>query len=510
MRFCLARAQLLEQHNVTPIFVFDGGFLPIKGDKEEERKEKRESARQQGLVLHRCGNMSGAHQAFTKAVDVTPAMAFNLIRALKAKGIAYVVAPYEADAQLAYLCKHNMCDLVISEDSDCIPFGCSKVLFKLDAQGNGEFLDTSKLHRNKGIDLSKFTKDMLVDMCILAGCDYLPSVGGMGVKKAHSFVQQYKDTKKVLRCVRFSAAFDVPRDYEQRFFQAKMAFKHQRVFNSLATSAGPIQAVPLNPFSSDIDETTTDFLGPPLSDQLARGIASGELNPLTKQPIEPIPKKQNTKSTGQEGSQPAALSEQKMPESIASGKEKPLPSVRIRPQRPTKRVRQQNAIEAYMYKNSESAAAAFKQPRRTSATENSPNEGNFVPIGKKSKHFGGGNEFQHQPRIQQTGQPTVESKIGDLEDEELEGEIYHSDLVSPAFRPLPVVSRAKVASLRQALHACSDMEQGQPQPSQPKTSPKNPSTTQTNGFFQSYKFTAASGLNPATSAFYEAEDDDSS
>lgn len=37
------------------------------------------------------------------------------------------MAPYEADAQLAYLTQRGLADIVITEDSDLILFGCEKV-----------------------------------------------------------------------------------------------------------------------------------------------------------------------------------------------------------------------------------------------------------------------------------------------------------------------------------------------------------------------------------------------
>ena len=37
------------------------------------------------------------------------------------------MAPYEADAQLAYLSKEGVVDLIITEDSDLVVFGCRKV-----------------------------------------------------------------------------------------------------------------------------------------------------------------------------------------------------------------------------------------------------------------------------------------------------------------------------------------------------------------------------------------------
>lgn len=48
--------------------------------------------------------------------------------------VKYIVAPYEADAQLTYLAVKGIIDAVITEDSDLIPFGCpnvSKLIFIL-------------------------------------------------------------------------------------------------------------------------------------------------------------------------------------------------------------------------------------------------------------------------------------------------------------------------------------------------------------------------------------------
>lgn len=46
---------------------------------------------------------------------------------LKAEEIEYIVAPYEADAQLAYLALNNIVDAVVTEDSDLIVYGCPRV-----------------------------------------------------------------------------------------------------------------------------------------------------------------------------------------------------------------------------------------------------------------------------------------------------------------------------------------------------------------------------------------------
>jgi len=59
------------------------------------------------------------------------------------------VAPFEADAQLAYLSKIKYIDLVITEDSDLLAFGAEKILFKYDkiGFGKGEEISLDNLKR---------------------------------------------------------------------------------------------------------------------------------------------------------------------------------------------------------------------------------------------------------------------------------------------------------------------------------------------------------------------------
>ena len=83
------------------------------------------------------GKTSKAREQFAKAVDITPTMAWHCIVALRDCGITCIVAPYEADAQLAFLACTGKVDFVISEDSDCIAYGIPMVFTKMDKNGFG-------------------------------------------------------------------------------------------------------------------------------------------------------------------------------------------------------------------------------------------------------------------------------------------------------------------------------------------------------------------------------------
>lgn len=54
-----------------------------------------------------------------------------LIDVLHKLQIDVMIAPYEADAQIAYLVKEGIADIGISEDSDLLVYGCTNLVVKL-------------------------------------------------------------------------------------------------------------------------------------------------------------------------------------------------------------------------------------------------------------------------------------------------------------------------------------------------------------------------------------------
>lgn len=70
-------------------------------------------------------------QTYLRAsIDVTHEMALNVIKACRARNVDCIVAPYEADAQLAYLNIQNFVEFIITEDSDLLLFGAKKVIIR--------------------------------------------------------------------------------------------------------------------------------------------------------------------------------------------------------------------------------------------------------------------------------------------------------------------------------------------------------------------------------------------
>ena len=87
------------------------------------------------------GNEEESKKYFKQSLKITSKMLNTLIEILKKLDVKVVVAPYEADAEIAHLCKNGDADFAITEDSDLILFGAPKICYKLNQDGQGVFLD---------------------------------------------------------------------------------------------------------------------------------------------------------------------------------------------------------------------------------------------------------------------------------------------------------------------------------------------------------------------------------
>lgn len=289
VEFCMSKVRLLLHFNVRPIMVFDGGHLPMKSHQEALRSQSRRESRAKATELLSVGDSAAAYIHVQKSTDVTPQMAARLIDELKKMGIEYVVAPYEADAQMAWLDRVGLVEAVITEDSDLLLFGCKRVLFKLDKTGYADEICIERLGESTELDLRMFPYHSFRHMCMLSGCDYLPSIHGMGLKTAYKYLSKYRDIQRVLQILRAEMPTKMPPDYEDTFARAEMTFLHQRVYDvrkKLVCFLNPL------PQSDDYDGDDGDewnFLGPPIEESHAREICEGRLCPFTLEPFRPPP-----------------------------------------------------------------------------------------------------------------------------------------------------------------------------------------------------------------------------
>eukprot|EP01050_Picozoa_sp_SAG11_P031654 SAG11_NODE_9931_length_869_cov_0.784416_1_plen_182_part_10 len=127
LKYCMGRVELMLAHKVEPILVFDGNQIPMKSCTNEQRARDRHVQKQRGLQLAHQGNRTAATECFQKGLSISSEMTRQLQLALTSAGVRFVVAPYEADVQLAFMSRHDLIDCVVTEDSDLIVYGCKRV-----------------------------------------------------------------------------------------------------------------------------------------------------------------------------------------------------------------------------------------------------------------------------------------------------------------------------------------------------------------------------------------------
>lgn len=280
VRYFETRVRSLLHHNITPFIIFDGDHLPAKAGVENERSANRAKSLELGKKLLKQGKRRDAYKQFVSGVNVSPAMAAQVMTMLDRIGVQYVVAPYEADAQLAYMEKVGQIDAVISEDSDLLVFGVKRLWTKLDSSGNFVEMRRDQFHNSYSVDLSLLSDAELRRLAIVNGCDYSPGLPGIGLVKGYSLVRGYDTIEELLEAVQ-SQGGTVPDNFEETARLAEVSFLHQRVYCIELR-----KNVMLTDLPEDIDEESKtsilNYIGPELDTFTATSLAIGAIHPMTK------------------------------------------------------------------------------------------------------------------------------------------------------------------------------------------------------------------------------------
>jgi exonuclease-1 len=303
LRYAINRLQQLRECNIVPVMVLDGARLPAKAVTEEQRAMRREKAKEQ--------SKEGKRGSMNAGIDVTPDMAHQLLLYCREQGIRSIVAPYEADAQLTYLARKGLVHAVLSEDSDLLAFGCPVLLVKWKGQHVTQ-IKRSNLFNGTVPRLRNWPHSLFTDTCIIAGCDYLPNLPGVGLITAISLMsnakqsvmavektepdqlreelriydsdddsQIYRSNATLKRMERLakSRRISVPKDYINSVIDARLTFRHQRVYCPIK-----MEMVCLRPWVSHDRNAPSHLVGKLLPKELAQKIALGYIHPETHLP----------------------------------------------------------------------------------------------------------------------------------------------------------------------------------------------------------------------------------
>lgn len=165
--------------------VYDGNKMKYKIT-EEERQKRRDQAK--------------LSNSYIEAVEIVPQQMYNFQHYLSSmrldREIKYIVAPFEADAQLAYLYKQKLIDCVLTNDSDLIIYGVEHIIFLRPKEDSYyEYKPSDEVNY-----VNNMEKMYLPMVAFLIGCDYFKGIKGVGWRRAFELVKEViKKTKDLPR-----------------------------------------------------------------------------------------------------------------------------------------------------------------------------------------------------------------------------------------------------------------------------------------------------------------------
>lgn len=193
------------EHNIKPIYVFDGTPSELKMDTIEERRKIKEEYKEKMIRAKEDEDLREAK----KFAQLTSKLDENMIveskKLIEYFGIPVVEASSEGEAQSAYLVEKGDAWACASQDYDTLLFGGERLIRNFAVSRTVKVRDTTKTLDIEYISFEKFmeslqiTREQLVEMGILIGTDFYPGIKGIGQHTALDLIREYGSLENILK-----------------------------------------------------------------------------------------------------------------------------------------------------------------------------------------------------------------------------------------------------------------------------------------------------------------------
>lgn len=187
----------LIKKEIIVIVILDGKALPIKKNEHEKREEKRQRREElfqiaQENYFNSCGEfnkddntLEKYQSAFKNQVRFNFEFLETFISLIKELKLPILQCIEEADILIAALFREGKISGALSTDTDLLIYGVTPLIISF-KQKEFELVD-----RDKFMEDTELTNQMLLDIAVLLGTDYNDKVPNIGAVKALKFITEY-------------------------------------------------------------------------------------------------------------------------------------------------------------------------------------------------------------------------------------------------------------------------------------------------------------------------------
>jgi len=239
------RSVRLLELGIKPIFVFDGEAPEMKSHVLQQRAKHRARSKELLEEAQAVGDEEAMKRYGARLVKATQRHNDEAMELLRMMGLPVLRAPGEAERLCAQLAQSGYAKAAATEDFDALVFGAPKVLRNLHhGSASPQLPLVQEICLSEILAQLHFSQLEFVDFCILAGCDYLPTISKVGIMTAQQLIKKHRNIENILRNLD-RTKYMVPEDWN--FTGARSCFQPMDLsfINKSDLKEKPIDAVAL-------------------------------------------------------------------------------------------------------------------------------------------------------------------------------------------------------------------------------------------------------------------------
>ena len=272
------------------VFVISGYELYLVYDGNKMRYKITEETREQNRTK------AFIQENWIGAVEIVPQQMYNfqdylnkhpIIVDNKPVVLPYIVAPFEADAELAFLYKQGYIESVLTNDSDLIIYGVKHII--MIRQGNLFTYNIESVEKGEEIKwINQMDLRKLWMFGYLIGCDYFKGIPKVGIVKAFTIInklemievgstvdweEMYKRLMKMpemIKVIKMNGGDE--KEYKLMYSKVRMVYTTQYVLDPITYKIRQVNG-------EEVEERDCEKYG--LIYKPYRDVALGTINPIT-------------------------------------------------------------------------------------------------------------------------------------------------------------------------------------------------------------------------------------
>lgn len=204
---------------ITPIYIFDGK-PPV--EKKEVLIERSKKAEESKILSQTTQNPEEALKHEKSSIRVKKHHIDDIKELFDLMGISYIHPEGEAEAYASELCRIGYVDYVVTEDMDTLVHGCPKMIRNcmdksIKRRDVVSIIDLEDILKNFNMNMKEF-----IDLCILCGCDYCPSIPKVGTVRSFNYIQNFRNIEALIESKKCN---NIPEEFIKKYNNSRKLFE---------------------------------------------------------------------------------------------------------------------------------------------------------------------------------------------------------------------------------------------------------------------------------------------